>query len=66
MKPYRILVEDRREGAPSELAAEFAHDARACEFARQRLDTTPMMAAIEVWAGPVRLCRYEHAARQAA
>jgi hypothetical protein len=66
MKAYRILVDDRREDAPRELAAEFAHDARACEFARQRLEATPLMAAIEVWSGLVRLCRYEHAVRQAA
>ena len=66
MKAYRILVDDRCVDAPRELAAEFAHDARACEFALQRLETSPLMAAIEVWSGEVRLCRYEHEIRRAA
>ena len=56
MKAYKILVHDDREADPIELAAELAHDARAQEFARQRLASSDHFAAIEVWRGPVKLC----------
>lgn len=62
MKSYRILVNDLRAEAPAELAAEFAHDARAREFARQRLEASPSMKAIEVWRDRLKLCRFEAAA----
>lgn len=56
MKAYKILVHDVREADPIELAAELAHDARAQEFARQRLASSDHVAAIEVWRGAVKLC----------
>ena len=37
------------------LAAELAHDARACEFARQRLGASDDIEAIEVWRNGARL-----------
>jgi|HubBroStandDraft_5_1064220.scaffolds.fasta_scaffold176707_2 hypothetical protein len=56
MKAYRILVHDLREREPVVLAAELAHDARAHEFARDRLSSSAHLAAIEVWRGSVKLC----------
>lgn len=58
MKAYKILVHDDREGDPIELAAELAHDARAREFARDRLASSAHIMAIEVWRGPLKLCRF--------
>lgn len=67
MKTYRILVHDRRNAAPIELVAEMARDARAQEFARERLASSADVAAIEVWSGPVKLCHFRsEAPRQAA
>ena len=58
MKAYRILVQDSRLNETVELAAEFRSDARAREFASQRLASSDHVKTIEVWAGPVRLCSY--------
>jgi hypothetical protein len=56
MKTYRILVHDRHCQGPITLAAEFAHDNRAREFAGERLASSSDYAAIEVWDGAERLC----------
>jgi len=66
MKAYRILVQDSRLGGTVELAAEFRSDARAREFACERLASSDHVKAVEVWAGPIRLCRYASDARRAA
>lgn len=66
MKAYRILVHDSRLGETVELAAELRGDARAREFARERLASSDHVKAIEVWAGPVRLCSYRSDERRAA
>ena len=55
MKTYTIVVHDRRWREPMTLAAELAHDARACEFARQRLGASDDIEAIEVWRNGARL-----------
>ena len=57
MKAYRILVHDLTQPEPVVLAAELAGDRRAREFARERLASSRDYAAVEVWDGPVRLCR---------
>ena len=66
MKTYRILVHDRRCATPIELAAEMAHDDRVAEFARERWLASAHVAAIEVWSGAVRLCRFADASLKAA
>ena len=66
MKAYRILVHDRRCGAPIELAAEMRHDARVVEFARDRLAASNHVASIEVWSGATRLCWLDAEQRKAA
>jgi hypothetical protein len=58
MKAYRILVQDSRMGGVVELAAEMRGDARALEFARNRLASSDHVDAVEVWSGPVRLGSY--------
>ena len=58
MKAYRILVQDNRMSGTVELAAEMRGDARALEFARDRLASSEHVYAVEVWAGPVRLASY--------
>jgi hypothetical protein len=56
VKTYKILLKsiDRD---PVELIAELAHDRRARQFARERLESLPQFVAIEVWDGEARLCR---------
>ncbi|HEY3798885.1 MAG TPA: hypothetical protein VGL58_11080 [Caulobacteraceae bacterium] len=49
MKSYLILVFDSREQEPIQLNAEMAHDARAGEFACERLESSRYFTAIEVW-----------------
>jgi len=66
MKAYRILVHDRRAAAPQEWKAEMARDDRAVEFARDRLAASDNLIGIEVWSGPVRLCRFGEEIRRAA
>jgi hypothetical protein len=63
VKTYTILVHDRRFRRPVTLTAELAHDARAAEFAHQRLNASPDHEAIEVWRDRVKL--YHLAARGA-
>ncbi len=62
MKAYRIFVFDRRLAEPIRLAAELRHDARAREFARERLASSAHYDAIEVWEGGSQLLRLERAA----
>jgi hypothetical protein len=57
MKAYRVLIHDLGSAEPVVLTAELASDRRAREFAHQRLASNPDYAAVEVWDGPVRLCR---------
>jgi hypothetical protein len=66
MKTYRIVVHDDRAGAPIELAAEMAHDARVTEFCRERLASSDFVSSIEVWSGAKKLCQLWSEARQAA
>jgi hypothetical protein len=66
MKAYRILVQQDPGEAPTELAAEFARDSRAREYARERLAAWPNATSIEVWSGPEKLCRFVSEARRAA
>jgi hypothetical protein len=66
MKAYKILVHDDRERDPIEFAAEMAHDARAQEFARQRLASSSHVAEIEVWRGHVMLCHLKSGQLRAA
>jgi len=66
MKTYRILVHDRRCAAPIELAAEMARDDRVAEFARDRWLASVHVAAIEVWEGARRICRFADASLKAA
>jgi hypothetical protein len=56
MKTYRLLVHETTGGAPVELAAQMAGDARVVEFARHRVASAKGVTAIEVWSGPVKLC----------
>jgi len=49
VKTYTIVVHDRRWRGPMTLAAVLAHDARACEFAHERLVTSRDCEAVEVW-----------------
>jgi hypothetical protein len=49
MKTYRILVQDRRHAEPLALDALLANDARAREFARERLANDRDCEAVEVW-----------------
>jgi hypothetical protein len=65
MKTYRILVHEA-DGARIELAAEMGSDARVVEFARDRLASSRKATAIEVWAGPVKLCQFGAEPRLAA
>jgi hypothetical protein len=66
MKSYRILVHDRREAAPIELAAVMAHDARVQEFARGRLDADPNISGMEIWFETRKLCDLTRESRKAA
>ena len=66
MKSYRIVVHDRREREPIELAAELGRDERAHEVARERLASSPYFAAVELWRGPVKLCHLQRVDRKAA
>ncbi|HEY2708503.1 MAG TPA: hypothetical protein VGI95_10655 [Caulobacteraceae bacterium] len=66
MKAYRLLVHDDRSPAPLEWKAVMAHDARVAEFCRDRIAASRHVAAIEIWAGPVKLCHLRGEARQAA
>jgi hypothetical protein len=66
MNAYRILIHHAGGTEPIELAAEFARDERAHEFARERLASSPKFQAIEVWRGPVKLCHLRTAVPQAA
>ena len=66
MKAYRVLVHDLRERAPIELTAELASDARANEFARERLASSASYMAIEVWRGEVKLLHLRSGLRVAA
>ncbi len=63
---YRIVVHDRRESEPIELAAELARDERAHEVARERLASSPHFSAVELWRGPVKLCHLRRVDRIAA
>jgi hypothetical protein len=63
---YRIFLHDARNAEPIELAAEFGRDARAHEFAHERLASSPYYEAIEVWRGSVKLCHLRTALPQAA
>jgi hypothetical protein len=49
MKDYTILLHDRRGAEPLTLSAIVADDARACEFAHERLVTSRECEAVEVW-----------------
>jgi hypothetical protein len=49
MKTYRILIHDRRWAEPVSMEAVLADDARACEFARQRLVSSIHCEVVEVW-----------------
>ena len=66
VKAYTIVVHDRRSGEPLRLATEMAHDARACEFARQRLASSPHITAVEVWCDELRLLVVSDTTRAAA
>jgi hypothetical protein len=66
MKSYRIVVHDRRESEPIELAAELGRDERAREIARERLASSPHFSAVELWRGPVKLCHLQRVERRAA
>ena len=55
VKTYSILVHDRRRPETTSLVAELAHDARAIDFARERLDSSAHYQAIEVWREGVKL-----------
>jgi hypothetical protein len=66
MNTYRILVHDAHGGAPTVLTAELASDARALEFAHERLAAHPEVAAIEVWIGAARLRRFDRESCEAA
>ena len=57
MKAYRVLIHDLASAETVVLTAELAGDRRALEFARERLASSPDYAAVEIWDGPVRLCR---------
>jgi hypothetical protein len=59
MKSYTIYVHDRRLSQRVILAAEFADDRRAHEFAQQRLASSDDYSAVEVWDGAVRLYRLQ-------
>jgi hypothetical protein len=56
VQAYIILVHDHRWRHPDVLVAEMAHDERACEYARERLSSSPHYVAVEVWRGAVKLC----------
>ncbi len=58
MKTYTLYLRDRRLGQTVTLTGQFAHDRRAREYARQRLDASPHHEWIEVWDGTARLCRF--------
>ena len=57
MKTYTILVHDRRWAEPVTLEAVLADDARAAEFAHERLATSIDCAAVEVWHDGTQLYR---------
>jgi len=56
MKAYRILIYEGAGEAPIELAAELAHDARARQFAGEKL-AARRVSAVEVWSGGQMLTR---------
>jgi len=49
MTTYTILIHDRRWAEPVSLEAVLADDARACEFAHERLVSSIDCVAVEVW-----------------
>lgn len=49
MKAYRILIYENAGEPPMELAAELLHDARARQFAGQKLANSRRVSAVEVW-----------------
>ena len=61
MKTYTIVVHDRRWRGPMTLAAVLAHDARACEFALQRLGASRAIEAVEVWRNGAKLYQLSQA-----
>jgi hypothetical protein len=61
VKTYTIVMYDRRGREPVTLTAVLAHDARACEFALQRLGASVDIVAIEVWRNGAKLYQQSQA-----
>jgi hypothetical protein len=49
MRTYTIRIHDRRWAEPVSMDAVLADDARACEFAHERLVSSVDCAVVEVW-----------------
>jgi hypothetical protein len=57
MKTYTILVHDRRWAERVTIEAVLADDARACEFAHERLASSIDCEIVEVWRAGKKLYR---------
>ncbi len=66
MKAYRILIYEGAGEPPMELAAELVHDARARQFAGQKLAESRQVSAVEVWSGRSLIARFTDASTLAA
>jgi hypothetical protein len=61
VKTYTIVVHERRGREPMTLMAVLAHDARACEFALERLGAAGDVEAVEVWRNGAKLYQLSQA-----
>ena len=59
VQTYTLYVHDRRYSVPTLLAADFAHDERALQYARDHLKSSDHYFAVEVWLDDDKLAHIE-------